>query len=567
VSAWHAELRARPTWIPLAGTLGVAASLLPRLGLPSAPARLLHALLLLALTARLARSLFPGSQDPLSRNLAALPLSPTRLAVAKLGAALAILACVPLGHALGELVPPLLHGSAPDLAAIAATLAGDSLLACALFGLACWVSPWPRLGGLLLGCLGLALAVSQTLPLPAWLDPLADGWLPWALAAALGVATTPLRVGVRASRWQPLERALTPPPGPRILGALQTICWGLLLGGLLLTLPLQAPPRSSPHFTDPSLTVRTRHYVFVTRASLEALARPLIRSADASYRRVVGLLGGSREESDRLRVALTTPGEPTGVVLHPRAAARARLRLALDTATQLIEEETGGQGGLLRQGLARYAAWRAADVDPYGSRFQLGVAHANRPLALDELLDPRQLRDTRGEQLTGPAGELLVAAVVRLHGEGVVAQLMVAAREPTPRGTTGWRERLAEQGLSLEQAFEEALEILEVELPADPRAALRLPRLRVLEDMSDQPGLRFVAVPEGPLPPGWTVEARVSTRRGRPLAATSAGRLPGGSHAFSSPVELGRPRLQVGLRPPGLEPFQETLWEEWVERR
>lgn len=623
---YRAEWRARRPLLPLAVLAGLLAPWLPW-ALSAAPPleqlagslllaggpreHALQALLLLGLAWLTARQAFAGgapqAPDELLRGL---PLAPGLVFRARalscllvLGLALLLRQLLALGCAL------LLASELQGTATLGAGL-GEAGVLLAGLGLGLRLVRWGGLGWsalLLLVLSGEELARTQASPalsllaLPgASAGELGAGLLLWALPAGLAAAWARVRfLGAEAPAHPGRGARLT----LRLTGALA------LLSTASLALADRRSPADEPRVRFPRgrVTTRTARYLFTGLSPLPRPARQLIEGADAVHDRVAGLLGISLGPGERLRATLLEEGadappqaprlplrpgapgdgpppphqpEPGAIPLELGRPGGPRLILAAATAEVLLDRRAGGRRdpvgrppgwGVLRAGLVRHAAWRAAEVDPFWSRFHAAVLHARRPLLLDELLEPGRLLATRGRDAAPALGELLVAALARSKGEGTIPLLAAALCDHRalegPRGVAEWRPVLQQLGTTPEELFQAVLELVEDTIPADPRAALSLPRLHALEDPQDQPGLRLVAVPDEDLPLGWEVLCRVAEESGQPpRRAVGLGRDAKGCWAFNVPdVPWGAelPRVQLGLRPPGDAPFREPIWEEW----
>lgn len=465
---------------------------------------------------------------------------------------------------------------------------------------------------------GVSLARAAQAPPAALLA----GAAVWALPALLAAGWARLRFLCDVPAFDRRRRAA---PARALTGAI----------ALLATLAAVASDRESPafaprvEFTRGRVTTRTSRYLFVGLAPLPRAARALVAEADQVHDRVGALLGlslapGERlqadlveEGSDELRGARPGPwagsgpgGGPSGarwswpafvsdgpVGAGPRAPSAARgsgsipleldrpggpgLLLAAVTAEVLLDRRAGGRRGpggrppawgVLRAGLVRHVAWRAAGVDPFWSRFHAAVLHARHPLGERDLFDPGHLRLTLGPEAAPALGEALVAALARRHGDAAIPRLVAAlCDEPSldgPQGTSGWEALFERAGCELTAVQEALLELLEDEVRRDPRAHLALPRLHALEDPQDQPGLRLVVVPDQDLPSGWEVLCQVQDPGEPPRRAVCLGRDGKGCWVFNvpdvAPWSGELPRVQMGLKPPADAPFRDVLWEEWT---
>jgi len=293
--------------------------------------------------------------------------------------------------------------------------------------------------------------------------------------------------------------------GP-IAGALVAVATiGALVTALVVVMrPFDAPPPSTGEGDDdgsyefepspPAQTV-TRHYRISYPAHQAEAALALAGEADAVFERVHALLGlppgdmidvdasGSAPNTHgmaflgRLRMELDSEvlavlAHETAHVATQRAAGEARAWLWLAAAT-------------LNEGLASWVETRfRARVERTDERtLLLAAMHSRRELIVEELADPAVLERVRDVTVEYAAGEAVIAALVRLHGEGAVARLLQAFADPRLpsdlRGYALWQSTFQLAGFDLGAVIDEFYRGLEdyAAQHADRIAALPRPRV------------------------------------------------------------------------------------------
>ncbi|MEZ6186788.1 MAG: hypothetical protein R3F62_17485 [Planctomycetota bacterium] len=468
--------------------------------------------------------------------LASLPLSPHAVFLARAGA----LAPAALALACG------------------ASYAGQGLvdsagLSVLGWGAALWLAPWRALAAPLL--LAGALAVGE---LPAEFVA-----APWAVAAGVALAGWSL---ARATLADPSQGALQGLVHPATRGPFSRHAWTL---AALLTLALglrhMEPAVGEPRFVQGQVTVLHSGIGLSAPAGALTEVRALLPELQQVPARVAALLGESAPPPrDYVLVPPSAPAGPGRLRLD--AGPSPARQLAEQTARELLERRLGELGPLdprlpLREGLVRYATWRATDGDPLPSRVYVAVAHARHPFALGELFDLPTLDQQRGVQVVGTLGEVWVAALVEHAGEEVLPRLLEAARAGVQ-----WPHVLSRLRIDVDALELTVLRTIEAAADA-PRAQVDLPRLFALDDQADHPELQLVAIPDRDVPPGWEVLCRARFPGQQLVEAVSLGEAGSGAYRFHVPgVAMWGPRpwVQLGLRARRSQTYPETIWEEWA---
>jgi hypothetical protein len=248
---------------------------------------------------------------------------------------------------------------------------------------------------------------------------------------------------------------------------------------LLVARPMQVPPSSSLQAgagsyefapSPPAQTV-TRHYRLSYPAHEAEAALALARDADEVFERVHALLGlppGDAIDVDASGSAPNTHG----------TAFLGRLRMTLDSEVlAVLAHETTHVAAQRAAGGERDWLWQAADVLSEGlaswieTRFRarveradermlvLAAMHARRELIVEELADPDALARARDQNIKYGAGEALIAALVRLYGEGALARLLQAFDDPRLpsdlRGLPLWQGTFQLAGFDLAAVVDE----------------------------------------------------------------------------------------------------------------
>lgn len=587
----RAELRERAglllTALAAGAALGLAGLLLRR----AAPGGLLlldraAALLTLAVALAAAAGAAPAGGAP-GGFLAAVPL-PRGLAHAArtLVATLAVV-LVPLGAALTD----GLAGAPPGpLFAPVARACGLLAVALLLRPAGQLAAPVALLAALAAGALPLGLDPLR-LPLAGPSLALASGCVAALVAAALVLARRPLdpAPGLAAdltgevSPWSRLNARTA-----------RLLAW--FLGALVLLAPDAAGGAlGRVSAAQPVSAATTRRYRLTFPGALEPQARGLALRADALHEvvaRELGLDAGAGPEAP-LELALVGPGPPARLVRGEEVALDegAAASLVHVTARRLFPRAAGAAAGpawepcvaVLREGLAQSCAVRAPGGDPFWTRFTASVLHARRPVDPREVADADTLLRERGPDALPALGEAWVEALrVRLGDDGPRRVLRAlserAARGAPPSdGWAAWDELLRPLGTDAARVGAAFVDVVELTLLGDPRCAIALPRLRLMDEAQESVEMvRLVAIPDVDVPPGWDVECRVILGADAPVVATRLGPDPKGCYAFAvrvSPAMIAtglQLRAQLGLRPLAPAARASTLgggaiWEEWEQ--
>ena len=304
---------------------------------------------------------------------------------------------------------------------------------------------------------------------------------------------------VHAGKGRPLSVS-GPITGAIVVGA--TIATAVAALVLVMRPMMQAPPAPGPGGSasfefapSPPAQTLTRHYRFSYPAHEAESALALAAEADAVFERVHALLGvppGDVIDVDASGSADNTHG----------TAFLGRLRMRLDTEVlAVLAHETAHVAAQRVAGAERDWLWQAASVLSEGlaswieTRFReraertderllvLAAMHARRELIVDELANPVLLQTVRDETVKYAAGEALIAALVRLHGEGALPRLLQAFDDPRLpfdlRGLPLWQSTFQLAGFDLAAVVDEFYrEVTEyAALHADRIAALPRPRV------------------------------------------------------------------------------------------
>ena len=249
--------------------------------------------------------------------------------------------------------------------------------------------------------------------------------------------------------------------------------------------------------SPPAQTV-TQHYRISYAAHEADAALALAAGADAVFERVHELLGvppgdvidvdasGSAPNTHgmafhgRLTMELTTDPEVLAVLAHETAHVVAH-RVAGDERDWLWQA-----AGTLNEGLASWVETRfRARAEREDERMLLLAAmHSRRELLIDELVDPIVIQQVRDVSVEYAAGEALIAALVRLHGDGAVARLLQAFADPRLpsdlRGYELWQSTFQLAGFDLGAVVDEFYRGIEVYAAANAERIAALPRPRVV---------------------------------------------------------------------------------------
>ena len=249
--------------------------------------------------------------------------------------------------------------------------------------------------------------------------------------------------------------------------------------------------------SPPAQTV-TRHYRISYPSHEADTAVALATEADGVFERVHELLGvppGDVIEVDasgsapnthgmafqgRLAMELNTDSEVLAVLAHETAHVAAH-RVAGDQRDWLWEA-----AGTLNEGLASWVETRfRSRVERTDERMLLLAAmHSRRELVIEELADPIAVQRVFDVSVQYAAGEALIAALVRLHGNGAVARLLQAFADPRLpsdlRGFALWQSTFQLAGFDLGAVVDELYRGIEDYAAANAERIAALPRPRVV---------------------------------------------------------------------------------------
>ena len=336
-----------------------------------------------------------------------------------------------------------------------------------------------------------------------------------------------------------------------------------------------------PRFEEgPPSQTATKHYRFSYPAQHARAALDLASRADAIYERVHGLLAmpptgsidvdgsGSLENTDgtayfgRVRISLASE-VPEVVLAHETAHVIAR-RLAGDERAWLWRKAY-----VLDEGLATWVERHFAGSeqgDRSGGRLVLAALHSRGELLFEELVDPTRLAEVRDDNLKYPAGEAVIAAIIRLHGPDALPRLIRAFATPSlPVSLEGmelWQATFQLAGIDLGKVIDELFR--EVASDADERraeiAALPRVRIRIVTNEHGAFGIQPIVEPAGAEAPGLVV--RFKPEPGSSFDDYETWPATQGQPLWRGSDEVMNAQLcaQAGLTIPP----DQTLYEPWV---
>jgi hypothetical protein len=259
-----------------------------------------------------------------------------------------------------------------------------------------------------------------------------------------------------------------------------------------------APPGPGGYAFAPSPPAQTvtRHYRISYLAHEADAALALAAEADAVFERVHELLGlplGDVIDVDASGSAPNTHG----------MAFLGRLQMELDSEVlAVLAHETAHVAAQRAAGAERDWLWQAANVLSEGlaswveTRFReraeradermflLAAMHSRRELSVEELADPLTFRMVRDDSVKYAAGEALIAALVRLHGETSLAQLLRAFDDPRlPSDLYGlplWQSTFQLAGFDLAAVVDEFYGAIDDYAARNADRIAALPRPRVV---------------------------------------------------------------------------------------
>ena len=455
------------------------------------------------------------SEQGTLRFLDGLPLSRTRVFVAKVLAAFATIALVPIlgvsiDVALDFISRSSLNGPFPWR--FVATefalqlIAGAYFVALALvvsflrhwFALVVGLLLWAYLGLQMSGVHWIALFNPREL-LGVGLDG-ARVLVPWrhvaahlgAMAAFLAVAWMGFQsLGDRVQfaaqslvRWRVL----------RALGASLRWVAPLLWVAALVRLVGNSPNENAGGAANPVgetafAREETRRYEFLFRSAQRADAKPLLAAADEVHDAVADFLGVA-PPAVRIVVDLASPVIPHAAgqtnwtkIRLPLAAeqqlAEQKLILGHETVHVFIEQLSDGRlsghfryARFLHEGLATHVEQHLfAEPEQHAqNRRSVAAAWARGAVPFGLLGDDEELRRKRDPNLAYPLGEVFARVLIESQGRAAPAKLLRAfARKNAPAGLKGaalWRDTMQAAGLDLDRviaAYESACAQLAVE--------------------------------------------------------------------------------------------------------
>jgi hypothetical protein len=286
---------------------------------------------------------------------------------------------------------------------------------------------------------------------------------------------------------------------------------------VLATRPSEEPSSSTvpgdsvSYRFDPSPPAQTltRHYRISYPAHQAEAALALAADADAVFERVHELLGlppGDTIEVDASGSAPNTHGMAFLGRLQMELDSEVRAVLAHETVHVAAQRVAGAerdwlwqQASVLSEGLASWVETRfRARVERTDERLLLLAAmHSRRELVVEELADPYFLQTVRDENIKYAAGEALIAALVRLHGQDALARLLQAFDDPRLpsdlRGMPLWQATFQLAGFDLAAVVDELYRSVGeyAALHAEQIAALPRPRV-VLVRLGRAVGARLI---------------------------------------------------------------------------
>jgi hypothetical protein len=240
----------------------------------------------------------------------------------------------------------------------------------------------------------------------------------------------------------------------------------------------------------------TRHYRISYPAHEAGAALALAAGADAVFERVHELLGvppGDPIDVDASGSAPNTHGMAFLGRLQMELDSEVLAVLAHETAHVAAQRAAGAErdwlwqtAGTLSEGLASWVETRfRARVERGDERMLLLAAmHSRRELVIEELADPIAVQRVRDVSVEYAAGEALIAALVRLHGEDAVARLLQAFADPRLptdlRGFALWQSTFQLAGFDLGAVVDEFYRGIESYAAANADRIAALPRPRVV---------------------------------------------------------------------------------------
>lgn len=330
---------------------------------------------------------------------------------------------------------------------------------------------------------------------------------------------------------------------------------------------------------SPPAQTATRHYRISYPAHEAEAALALAAEADAVFERVHALLGvplGDAIDVDASGSAPNTHG----------MAFLGRLQMELDSEVlAVLAHETAHVAAQRVAGAERDWLWRAADVLSEGlaswveTRFRerveradermllLAAMHSRRELVIEELADPVLFQTLRDQTVKYAAGEALIAALVRLHGEAALARLLQAFDDPRlPSDLYGvalWQSTFQLAGYDLAAVVDEFYRGVAAYAASNAARIAALPRPRVVLVRSER-GVGAMAVVDSGQPGDAAEHSFVMRFRPAPDSPLSEYRQ--FSVTPNEPVWPGARQMRGGrvCVQPGVRLGAEVLYEPWT---
>ncbi len=258
---------------------------------------------------------------------------------------------------------------------------------------------------------------------------------------------------------------------------------------------------TEPYFAPsaPAQT-QTRHYQISYPAEESQAALQMAAQADAIFERVHELLHvplGAPIDVDASGSNPNTEGTAYLGRIRVRLGSDIRIVLAHETTHVVAQRLAGGErdwlwenASVLNEGLATWVHYHFAAQSHEREQGMLVLAalQTRRELFVDELTDPDRLAATRDDNLKYPAGEALVAAMVRLYGSEALPKLLRAFADPRlPSDLQGmelWRSTFQLAGMNFGLVVDEFYREVSsyAEQHATRIAALPRPRVRLVRE-------------------------------------------------------------------------------------
>lgn len=337
-------------------------------------------------------------------------------------------------------------------------------------------------------------------------------WLvPWTkLAVQLGLAAVCFAVAWVAFQWsgdraQRLAGRVRAWRGGTLLAGVVTVLVGGVWIGLLVYWGATSGADAGPKVTyAPWATARagTERYQFLYPDNRGDALRPLLEGADNVEARVRSFLGGT--PLDSIVVDMTS--------IQPRHAGQAywrkvRMNLPYDTrgergqellavlaheTTHLYIDDLSGarisddfnSTRFFHEGLATFVEHHlfGGPGKLEESRRVAAVLRARDEVKLEELVDDTRLRVLRDPDVVYPLGEAFVAALVQRYGSNAPGRVLKAfARPNAPKGLAGfalWQDTFQAAGFNWTAVTDGFFALLDAEVTRQRAWADRLPRLQ-----------------------------------------------------------------------------------------